>query len=139
MDPWDKAILSAKKKKSDVVQVSHRVLGGGRYLVSIVDGHGNMVRGVMGVMPTPGDKKAIAKLKLNEKQTSRVYWVITRTVDKLAMELPGMDRKVKHPVTGDKGRLFDVIMNLNDACQWSREKIADWIETLDDVPTFGAK
>lgn len=53
-----------------------------------------------------------------------------------SFELPGMKQLEKHPVTGDMLYLRSIIMNLNDDYKWSREKIADWIETLDTVPVF---
>lgn len=40
-------------------------------------------------------------------------------------------QKVKHPVTGEAHSLRGVIMNLNDGHGWTREQIADWLETLD--------
>jgi hypothetical protein len=53
--------------------------------------------------------------------------------------LPGFMQEVQHPVTSTSSYLGSVIMNLNDIHQWSREQIADWIETLDPVPTFEVK
>lgn len=40
-------------------------------------------------------------------------------------------QKVKHPFTGENKSLRAVIMTLNDHCGWTREQIADWLETLD--------
>jgi asparagine synthetase A len=54
----------------------------------------------------------------------------------LAHKLPGVDKKVTHPVNKTEHRLFDIIISLNDDHKWTREQIADWIETLDEVPTF---
>jgi len=48
-----------------------------------------------------------------------------------ANDLPGVNEEVKNPVTGEETRLFRVIINLNDKQQWTREQIADWLDTLD--------
>lgn len=57
-------------------------------------------------------------------------------VSALASLLPGYHKMVKHPVEGYNCTIGAAIMSLNDSCKWSREQIADWIETLDQVPTF---
>lgn len=54
----------------------------------------------------------------------------------LADQIPGIHQKVKHPVTGNTRELFSVIMSLNDQQRWTRDKIADWLETLSDCPVF---
>lgn len=46
-------------------------------------------------------------------------------------DMPGAGEYVKHPVLGETLRLHTVIMNLNDAHGWTREEIADWLDTLD--------
>jgi hypothetical protein len=57
----------------------------------------------------------------------------------LSQQLPGVMEKVKHPVDGYMYQLRDVIMSLNDTYKWSREKIADWVETLDVDTRFKLK
>lgn len=63
-----------------------------------------------------------------------------------ARKLPGMDMMVLHPNTVSKcfdpvyknGKaLFGMVIHMNDYHGWDRNRIADWIESLDDVPTFG--
>ena len=51
--------------------------------------------------------------------------------DERVEELPGLDEMVKHPVDGRQGSLKHVIINLNDQHRWTREQIADWLDTLD--------
>jgi hypothetical protein len=51
-------------------------------------------------------------------------------------ELPGVDELVKHPISKREMPLGSAIINLNDQHKWTREKIADWIETLDIDITF---
>lgn len=46
------------------------------------------------------------------------------------------NQKVKCPVTGRQGPLSNVVITLNDHHGWTREQIADWLETLDDQPKF---
>ena len=58
------------------------------------------------------------------------------SVSILASTLPDMSRTVRHPVIGTQSTLMTTIINLNDFHQWTREQIADWLESLDDTPTF---
>jgi hypothetical protein len=41
--------------------------------------------------------------------------------------------EVKHPVKNNQGTLYSIIIDLNDSQKWTREQIADWLETLDDT------
>lgn len=50
--------------------------------------------------------------------------------------LPGIKEKVTHPETGGRDTLERVIISLNDQHGWSRERVADWLETLDVDITF---
>lgn len=52
-------------------------------------------------------------------------------VKELAEVFKGLGEKVKHPVTGAEHTLSSIVVNLNDAYNWSRNQIADWIEALD--------
>jgi len=54
----------------------------------------------------------------------------------LAQLLPGVNMLVSHPVDKVTSSLQEVIISLNDSFRWTREQIADWIETLDEVPKF---
>lgn len=51
----------------------------------------------------------------------------------LATSLPGMDALVLHPDkdVAYEDHLYSIIIDLNDTCKWTREQIADWLETLD--------
>jgi hypothetical protein len=54
-----------------------------------------------------------------------------------AERLPGVDEVVEHPI--EKGyyeKMFTIILDLNDHYRWSRERIADWVETLNVDTTF---
>lgn len=57
----------------------------------------------------------------------------------LARLLPGVDNIVKNPIDGTEARLWGIVIYLNDIERWTREQIADWIETLDEVPSFEVK
>lgn len=41
-----------------------------------------------------------------------------------------------NPVNGTKDNLASIIIDLNDTHQWTREQIADWLDTLDQQPVF---
>lgn len=45
--------------------------------------------------------------------------------------LPALREYVKHPVTKNRDSLQRVIIDLNDTWKWPREKVADWLDTLD--------
>ena len=38
---------------------------------------------------------------------------------------------VVNPITGESHVLFGVIRELNDNHEWTRERIADWVETIE--------
>lgn len=47
-------------------------------------------------------------------------------------KFPILKKIVNHPLNKNcKLQLFTVIMNLNDVCCWTREEIADWVETIE--------
>lgn len=53
------------------------------------------------------------------------------TILQLTKLFKGVDKVVENPETGIKNKLYTVVMDLNDHQKWSREDIADWIESLD--------
>ena len=57
-------------------------------------------------------------------------------VSALAGQIPGIHEKAKHPVTGEEHEIFWIIMDLNDTRGYTRGQIADWLETLDNLPKF---
>ena len=52
-----------------------------------------------------------------------------------AMRLPGINQWVPSPVGGNKTPIWAIIPYLNDHKGWSREKIADWLDSLHDEGT----
>lgn len=65
----------------------------------------------------------------------------------VAIKLPGMQESTKHPTTdktdcgmvnADIG-LYRLVQHLNDYHMWTREAIADWLETLDIDLRFKSK
>jgi hypothetical protein len=52
-------------------------------------------------------------------------------VDSLAEILPNVRAMVRHPVTTSPVTLERAIVSLNDSHGWTRERIAEWLETLD--------
>lgn len=46
-------------------------------------------------------------------------------------------KKVNHPVSPERiDSLQNIIISLNDTYNWTRESIADWLDTLDEQPIF---
>ena len=68
-----------------------------------------------------------------------VRWRNSDNPSELSNLLPGVHKEVKHPVTGAEGKLMSIIIDLNDLAQvdkgrcWTREEIADWIESAMDL------
>jgi hypothetical protein len=52
-------------------------------------------------------------------------------VDSLAAVLPDIRARVANPVSGLVYELSSVVIDLNDSRGWTREQIADWLDTLD--------
>jgi len=57
--------------------------------------------------------------------------IVSHTEDRRVRELPGLNEQVKHPESGKTTTVRAAIISLNDSYKWSREKIADWLDTLD--------
>lgn len=55
-----------------------------------------------------------------------------------ALNHPGLKQIVRCPekMCHNKDRLNHVIVELNDDHSWTREQIADWLDTLDEQPIF---
>lgn len=66
-----------------------------------------------------------------------------QSVSFMARSLPGVQAMLSHPCgcypESGKFSLFEIIMHLNDRCEWSREKIADWIDELHDKGIINAE
>lgn len=63
----------------------------------------------------------------------------TEEQDRLLELLPALKDAAKCPACDEEeheGDLWEVIIYLNDEHQWTRESIADWLETLDSDITF---
>lgn len=58
--------------------------------------------------------------------------------EKLQSLVPGLADVTRCPVKGcsSETSLWYIIQHLNDAHKWTRERIADWLETLDSDITF---
>jgi hypothetical protein len=46
-------------------------------------------------------------------------------------KLPGLKETVTHPISKDRMTVEKAVINLNDVHHWTREQIADWLDTLD--------
>lgn len=54
----------------------------------------------------------------------------------LSAKLPGFDVGVVHPVTGVNVLLGPTVIGLNDKYGWSRDQIADWLDSLHESGTL---
>lgn len=77
---------------------------------------------------------------LNKIQGGNTHWQTHKikkqpldfsSEDSRVEELPGLNEEVKHPETGKTMTLKSAIIMLNDSSKWTREQIADWLDTLD--------
>ena len=85
------------------------------------------------------DEEVLVRIKENFSVTKKLLERNSDDPSYLAKLLPGVDRVEKNPVSGDEDTLYSIIIELNDTHKWSRDAIADWIESLDDVPTFNTE
>lgn len=51
--------------------------------------------------------------------------------DELVARFPILARRVKNPVTHRTDAMITVVFHLNDGDRWTREHIADWVETVE--------
>lgn len=109
----------------------------GVFLIQTTNSSGKVIRGIISLAQADYAQKVFQE-EMPEYH-SRIISLITPDPSHLAKMLPGINRKVKNPVTGKEQGLFSTIIDLNDGHGWTREKIADWIETLDDTPKFEVK
>ena len=58
---------------------------------------------------------------------------ISTDMEKAVYGLPQMETIVVNPVNGLKGTLLDTVASLNDNERWTREEIADWIDSLEET------
>lgn len=85
---------------------------------------------------TDSEAKTVLDLSISLKETVNKPSLGTATAlgfSALSLKLPGVNETVKYPCKcGVAGRLWDVIQHLNDKHnEWTRERIADWVESLD--------
>ncbi len=69
-------------------------------------------------------------------EIEKVFPPNSKGPDQLMKKIPGINQRVKNPIGGYYQDLSTVIITLNDIHHWSREQIADWLDTLDDQPKF---
>jgi hypothetical protein len=57
------------------------------------------------------------------------------TCQELCLFFPILKKRVKHPMTvfHVRRRIFCLIYYLNDSSRWTREQIADWVETIESA------
>lgn len=82
--------------------------------------------------------------KLNKLSDENLYHKHRLTIvnfghDGVAVGTVSSTYQVVNPVTKHFQQLNFAIMELNDEHKWTREKIADWLDTLDKQPVFYPK
>ena len=95
-----------------------------------------------------GDSLSFGPFSIAKETDAPSYHDFSYAVTNLTPSLPtsdylsqieGLDKKVKNPETGALESIKNIIIKLNDIDKWTREQIADWLETLDEVPIFKRK
>jgi hypothetical protein len=71
--------------------------------------------------------KADLEKYVNEKGIPMIY----QMGDQLGTVFPGIHQKLNCPDCGAYTQLYYILVDLNDDHGWTREQIADWLETLD--------
>ena len=83
---------------------------------------------------------AIGLITGNDFYPNTTYFTDKRNslqIENLFKLFPQLDTKYLSPTSKYKLCLISIIVYLNDNKGWSREKIADWIDTLySDLPTY---
>ncbi len=69
-------------------------------------------------------------------EIKKVFPPPSKGPDQIMKRIPGINQRVKNPLNNHWQELSTVIITLNDIHHWSREQIADWLDTLDDQPKF---
>lgn len=81
------------------------------------------------------------ELELDELDRLDIKSTITKAY-KRSIGVPGnayelcRDYNAIHPVTNKKNNLYEIVMDLNDGHMWTREQIADWLDTLPEQPVM---
>lgn len=112
-------------------------IGPGQYLVGVWDSDKeDIVRGIV----TKSTRQAFyAQVKKAFDHNVNLDYLFNISVATLADQIPGVHTMATHPVTMKKMDIYSIIIDLNDNHGWSREQIADWLDTLDDQPKFNGK
>lgn len=72
----------------------------------------------------------------HDRVESIVYSLLFVDPSVLSQSIPGIMNKTTNPVTGETGTFWQIIQRLNDSTDWTREQIADWLDTCDNAPKF---
>jgi len=89
----------------------------------------------------PEARKALMNWFDSNLATKPVYPSQSSSVgrNKAIDKFPGIHEVVKNPVSGIEDTLEAIIIDLNDGEKWTRDQIADWLETLDLDLRFNVK
>lgn len=81
-------------------------------------------------------KKQKALLLKNQKNINKQVYLASNSKPAAVAQLPGINKQVKHPINESIMTIQSIIIDLNDHHGWTREAIADWLDTLDVDLTF---
>jgi hypothetical protein len=75
-------------------------------------------------------------VSLSQNELASMKQAVYGGKDERVDQLPGLKEMVTHPISKNRNTLERVIISLNDQHKWTREQIADWLDTLDIDLTF---
>lgn len=136
MEHTEKALIEWTKKASDLAVKMQKST---QIVVVVADGSNpNHPEGQIGYLygdvPMPDGWKMAEDQSLLQGYSFSTHSGVdgADTMKIIRDAIPGFDEmRVTHPVTGAQTLLQSAIINLNDCCGWTREQVADWLETLD--------
>lgn len=120
---------------------AHTKVGVGTYVIQAWDADTNLFFQNVLTKENKDDVSAALAQKFGKQADGLIYAIKHFLFQINAQSLAGQIPKIhevhaKHPVTGQQNSLYAIIIDLNDSHGWTREKIADWLDTLPDQPKF---
>lgn len=125
--PGNVKITAVKDMQSLVLNINIKTTDGTLYGISHYPGNSN--DGFVNHYNSPYPSPKVIYDEIQSFGSLKASFGLGRLPE--VSKLPGVKEFVKCPVRGERKMLEDVIILLNDKHKWSREQIADWLETLD--------
>lgn len=121
-----------------MLYVNCQNIAGGWVAIAWAEGSDEVYRGLISSLKEAKEFETTVHNMWPEYKKPSLDVLYRKDIASLASAIPGIHQNVTHPETKQEGSLYHIIQELNDSHGWSREKIADWIETLDNPPKFEA-